>query len=104
LDAWADQYKARNGRPGKQKGAIKPGHEKVAGLINRQGIWHIDKVVRGRRLCESTGESQIEEAEEYLARRIEEIRQAAIFGVRPKHTWRQAVTKYLEEVSEATLR
>jgi hypothetical protein len=102
-DAWADQYRARNGRPGKQKGAIKPGHKKVAGLINRQGIWNIDKVVRGRRLCESTGESQIEGAEEYLARRIEEIRQAAIFGVRPKHTWRQAVTKYLEEVSEATL-
>ena len=57
------------------------GRKKVAGLINRKGIWHIDKVIRGRRLCESTGESEIERAEEYLARRIEEIRQAEIFGV-----------------------
>ncbi len=73
------------------------GRKKVAGLINRKGIRHIDKVIRGRRLCESTGESEIERAEEYLARRIEEIRQAEIFGVRPKRTWRQAVIKYLNE-------
>src|SRR5271157_2604684 len=80
------------------------GRKKVAGLINRKGIWHIDKVVRGRRVCESTGECDIEKAEEYLARRIDEIRQADIFGVRPKRTWRQAATKYLKEASKATLR
>ncbi len=80
------------------------GRKKVAGLINRKGIRHIDKVIRGRRLCESTGESEIERAEEYLARRIEEIRQAEIFGVRPKRTWRQAVIKYLNEETKATLR
>lgn len=80
------------------------GRKKVAGLINRQGIWHIDKVIRGRRLCESTGESEIERAEEFLARRIEQIRQAEVFGVRPKRTWRQAATKYLSEATKATLR
>ncbi|MGB6067281.1 MAG: tyrosine-type recombinase/integrase [Desulfomonilaceae bacterium] len=80
------------------------GRKKVAGLINRKGIWHIDKVVRGRRLCESTGESHIERAEEYLARRIDEIRQAEIFGVRPKRTWRQAATKFLSETDKASIR
>ncbi len=79
------------------------GRKKVAGLINRKGIWHVDKVVRGRRLCESTGESAIERAEEYLARRIEQIRQADIFGVRPKRSFRQAATKYLNEAEKASL-
>ena len=60
------------------------GRKKVSGLINRKGIWHIDKVVRGRRICESSGESEIEKAEEFLARRIEQIRQASVYGVRPK--------------------
>ncbi len=80
------------------------GRKKVAGLINRKGIWHIDKVVRGRRICESTGESDLGKAEEYLARRIEQIRQADIFGVRPSRTFRQAATKYLKEATKVTLR
>ena len=77
--------------------------KKIPGLINRKGVWHIDKVIRGRRLCESTGESDIEKAEEYLARRIEEIRQATIYGVRPKRSFRQAATKYLDETQKTTL-
>src|SRR5271157_379379 len=79
------------------------GRKKVAGLINRKGIWHIDKVVRGRRICESTGECDIEKAEEFLARRIDEIRQAGIFGVRPKRRFRQAATKYLKEATKSSL-
>ena len=73
------------------------GRKKVAGLINRKGIWHIDKVVRGRRICESTGECDIEKAEEFLARRIEEIRQAVFMVCGPKRHWRQAATKYLKK-------
>lgn len=80
------------------------GRKKVSGLINRKGIWHIDKVVRGRRICESTGECDIERAEEYLARRIDEIRQASIFGVRPTRTFRQAATRYLNEATKASIR
>jgi integrase len=79
------------------------GRKKVAGLINRKGIWHIDKVVRGRRICESTGESDLGKAEEYLARRIDEIRQAEIYGVRPKRSFRQAATKYLKEATKASI-
>ena len=80
------------------------GRKKVAGLINRKGIWHIDKVVRGRRICESTGESDIEKAEGYLARRIEQIRQASVYGVRPKRSWRLAATKHLNEATKASIK
>jgi integrase len=80
------------------------GRKKVSGLIDRKGIWHIDKVVRGRRICESTGESDLTKAEEYLARRIEETRQASIFGVRPTRTFRQAATRYLNEATKASIR
>ncbi|MCF5725275.1 site-specific integrase, partial [Pseudomonas syringae] len=38
----------------------------MSGLYQRNGIWHIDKVVRGSRLQESTGASEREEAEQYL--------------------------------------
>jgi hypothetical protein len=45
------------------------GRKTTRGLINRKGIWHIDKVVRGRRVCESTGECAIEKAGDRPARK-----------------------------------
>jgi hypothetical protein len=56
--------------------------------------WHIDKQVCGRRLCESTGTGNLEEPEHVLAKRVEEIRQAVIFGVRPSRTVEVAATKF----------
>ncbi len=73
------------------------GRKRTPGLYKRNGIWHIDKRIRGRRVCESTGESDLTKAEEHLARRTEEIRQAAVYGVRQTHTFREAATKYLNE-------
>ena len=73
------------------------GRKRTSGLLNRKGIWHIDKKILGQRICESTGSNFLEEAELYLAKCTEEIRQAKIYGVRPKRTFRQAATKYLEE-------
>ncbi len=75
------------------------GRKRTPGLVKRGGIWHIDKQVRGSRLCESTGTSDLNEAEAYLARRIEEVRQARVYGVRPKRTFREAATKYLEDAT-----
>lgn len=80
------------------------GRKKTPGLINRKGIWHIDKQIRGRRVCESTGTGSLEEAEEYLAHRIEEIRKAEVYGQRPRRSWRKAATKYLNESEKKTLR
>ncbi len=79
------------------------GRKKIPGIINRFGTWHIDKVFRGRRICESTGTSDLEEAERYLARRMEELRQAEVYGVRPRRAFRQAAIKYLNEADKATL-
>ena len=71
------------------------GRKRTAGLYERNGVWHIDKQIRGIRICESTGERSLAKAEEYLARKVEEIRQQAIYGVRPKRTFRQAATEHL---------
>ena len=73
------------------------GRKRTPGLIDRDGIWHIDKRFRGRRIRESTGERDLAKAEEYLTRRLEEARQASVFGVRPSRTFRQAATKFLQE-------
>ena len=73
------------------------GQKRTAGLLKRNGVWHIDKQIRGNRLCESTGESDLKQAETYLAKRTEEMRQAVVYGVRPKRSFRSAATKYLNE-------
>jgi len=79
------------------------GRKCTPGLYKRNGVWHIDKVVRGRRICESTGTGKLEEAELYLARCIEEVRQATVYGVRPQRTFRMAATKYLSETRKRSL-
>ncbi len=76
---------------------------KPLGLIKIKEIWHIDKRIGGRRLCESTGTSNLREAEAYLAKRIEEIRKAKIFGERPLRSFRLAATKYLKETRKSSL-
>ena len=73
------------------------GRRKIPGLRNRNGVWHIEKQILGCRICESTGTSCLEEAQLILARRIETLRQAKLFGVRPKRTFREAATRYLKE-------
>ncbi len=79
------------------------GRKRTPGLYKRNGIWHIDKQVRGSRLCESTGTGELEEAEAYLARRVDQVRQAKLFGVRPERTFRQAATRYLNEATKTSL-
>ena len=73
------------------------GRKRVPGLIKRGDAWHIDKQVRGRRLRESCGTGGLQEAEQYLIRRLEEIRQASIYGVRPTRTFEEAAAKFVRE-------
>jgi len=73
------------------------GRKRSPGLYKRKGIWHIDKQVDGRRICESTGAFDLAEAERYLARRVESNRQAAVYGVRPKRLFVEAAIKFLIE-------
>ncbi|MBS0289747.1 MAG: tyrosine-type recombinase/integrase [Proteobacteria bacterium] len=69
----------------------------VPGLRKRAGIWHIEKQILGQKICESTGTGDLEAAQLILARRIEEIRQSKLFGVRPKRLFRDAATHFLLE-------
>ena len=73
------------------------GRIRSAGLVKRGNVWHIDKTIGGRRLCESTGESELSKAELYLAMRIERARRASIYGERPKRLFREAGERYLRE-------
>lgn len=69
----------------------------MPGLYKRKAIWHIDKTVFGRRICQSTGTSNLEEAKMYLTRRLETIRQATVYGIRPTRLFREAAIKFLNE-------
>ena len=73
------------------------GRKKVPGLLKRGGIWHIDKWIHGRRICESAETASLEEAERVLSRRAEQIRQARIYGVRPSRTFEKAAAKFVLE-------
>ena len=73
------------------------GRKKMSGLTKRGELWHINKKVDGLRIYESTGTQWLEEAEAYLVRRLETIRQAKVYGVRPKRLFREAATKFLLE-------
>ena len=73
------------------------GRKRTPGLQKRGDAWYIDKKIFGKRLCESTGTSSLDEAEKYLARRLEEIRLASVYGVRPKRSFVEAATKFLNE-------
>lgn len=77
--------------------------KKTPGLVKRGDCWHIDKKIGGKRVCESTGTCDLEEAEKFLARRMEQIRQATVYGVRPTRTFRMAATKYLGETHKRSL-
>jgi integrase len=73
------------------------GRKRSPGLRNRAGIWHIEKQIFGQKIHESAGTSDLKAAELILARRIEEIRQAKVYGIRPTRNFRDAATRFLEE-------
>lgn len=71
------------------------GRKASAGLIKKKDIWHVDKHIGGRRVCKSTKTSNLEEAERFLAKLMEDTRQAQVYGVRATRTFDQAAEKYL---------
>ena len=73
------------------------GRKKTPGLYKRYGVWQIDKHIGGRRVCQSTGSDQLEEAERFLARLREVERQARIYGVRPPRSFDSAAARFLRE-------
>ena len=79
------------------------GQKVPPGLRKRGQTWYIWKTIGNHRIRESTGTSNLAEAERYLAHRMEQIRQAETYGVRPKRTFREAATKYLNEATKVTI-
>ncbi len=73
------------------------GRKRTPGLFKRGETWHIDKQVFGQRIRESAETNSLEEAEKYLANRIENLRQVAVYGARSKRTFREAADKFLRE-------
>jgi integrase len=73
------------------------GRKRTPGLYLRNGTWHIDKVVFGQRVNETTRTSNLKEAETHLAHRVEQIRQVKIYGVRPNRLFKEAAAKFLSE-------
>lgn len=73
------------------------GRKVSPGLQKRGKHWHISKRILGHRIRESTGTDSLVEAERYLNRRVEEVREAVTYGIRPKRTFRIAATKFLME-------
>jgi integrase len=72
--------------------------KRTPGLYKRGNMWWIDKRIKDYgRLAESTGTGDLIEAERFLGRRLEQIREANLYGQRPPRTFMQAATKYLEE-------
>ena len=67
------------------------------GLRKRGEYWHIEKVIKGHRIYESTGETNYRRAEAYYDHRINDIRQAIVYGVSPEVTFEEAVEKFLRE-------
>jgi integrase len=88
LDAWVEQYKHCSGRPA----VTNSRSMELWDAKYRQGsskgakLWHVEKRILGHRLRESTGTDSLSEAERYLNRRIEEVREAKVYGVRPKRS------------------
>ena len=73
------------------------GRRRTPGLVKRSGIWHVDKWIEGQRICMSTGSDKLAEAERFLARMRELIREAKIYGIRPERSFKEAAIKYVSE-------
>jgi hypothetical protein len=57
----------------------------------------------GRRLQERRGTNDLKKAERYLIHGLEQIRNAEIYGIRPKRTFRDAAVRYVEEYEKESL-
>ena len=73
------------------------GRKPSPGLRNRNGTWHIDKTIRGRRIRVSCETSDLEEAERLLSHILETHRKTSKFGERPVRSFADAAVKFVTE-------
>ena len=70
---------------------------RIPGLLLRGAVWHIDKVIYSKRICESTGTRGLTEAQALLAHRVTQARRVHLYGGQSEHTFKEAVDKFLAE-------
>ena len=76
--------------------------KRLPGLRLRNGIWHIDKQLKGvGRIYGSTGTSDVAEASSILATKILEARQTVMFGKAPELKFKEASERYLRDYCPA---
>jgi hypothetical protein len=66
---------------------------RTPGLLLRGSVWHIDNVIYGKRICQSTGTRDRIEAEALLARRVIQARRVHLFGEQRDHSFREAAAR-----------
>jgi hypothetical protein len=72
--------------------------KRLPGLRLRNGIWHIDKQLKGvGRIYGSTDTRDVAEASSLLADRIVEARRAMVLGKAPELTFKEASERYLRD-------
>jgi integrase len=71
--------------------------KRTPGLRKKGEIWHIEKVIAGQLVRQSTGETELDQAERFLAQLIEQHRKVKVYGERLEHTFDEAAARYIED-------
>ena len=71
--------------------------KRTPGLRKKGEIWHIEKVIAGQLVRQSTGETELEQAERYLARLTDNRRKEKVYGERMDRTFNEAAARYIGE-------
>ena len=70
--------------------------KRTPGLRKKGNIWQVEKVIAGQLIRCSTGETELDAAERFLAKLIEDRRKVVIYGERIERTFDQAAARYVE--------
>lgn len=71
--------------------------KRTPGLRKKGEVWHIEKVIFGELVCRSTGETELENAERFLAKVIEDKRKTKVYGERIDRTFNEAAARFVDE-------
>ena len=88
---------SRNGRPGRSKGGQSWDARRCQASSSEAASGMSTSTSAGGAFARALAQLSLEEAEQYLARLMEETRQAQVYGVRPSRTFEKAAAKFVLE-------
>lgn len=71
--------------------------KRTPGLRKKGKYWQVEKVIAGQLIRCSTGETELDQAERFLAKLIDERRRVVIYGERIERTFDEAAARYIED-------